>query len=208
MLCWITAWRCRRPSWQCRGWWDLLFLLLLITWCAKPCMSSTLKLARLATSWLSILAVSKLQVVRKTALFLPQDTLSSCSVRALREHCWLLPVIASKWQSQRLPRAGRLNHAWWGFAFLFFWSLFSFCPQTVKYTDPYRFNAVRKVKEHKGGQRKQNGRGSGQVGCGAFLPVSAGIKVTHWYINAEVREASPTFPASEIIYCGEMIQWP
>ena len=122
MLCWIAAWRCHHPPWQSCGWWDLLFFLLLITWCAKPCMSSTLKLARLSMSWLSILAVSKLQVVRKTALFLPQDTLSSCSVRALREHCWLLPVIAYKWQSQRLPRAGRLNQAWWGFAPFFFFS--------------------------------------------------------------------------------------
>lgn len=63
--------------------------------------------------------------------------------------------------------------------FCFFWSLFSFRLQTVKYRDLYRFNAVRKVKEHEGGHRKQNKRGSGQVGCGAFSPTSAGIKVTH-----------------------------
>lgn len=111
-------------------------------------------------------------VVRKKALFLPWDTLSSCSARAPREHCWLLPVIAYTWQSQRLPRLQSPNHVWWGFAFFFppsFLSVFSFCLQTVKHTDLYQFNTARKAKaEEEGGQREEKrkaGEGAGWVRC-------------------------------------------
>lgn len=67
----------------------------------------------------------------------------------------------------------------WSFALFPLRSLFSFCPQTVEYTDLYQFNAVRNIKEHEGGRGKQNGGGSGEVGPGAFSPVSAGIEVSH-----------------------------
>lgn len=140
---------------------------------------------------LSMPAVSKLQVVQETALLLPQDTLSSCSVRTSQEHCWFLPVIAYRLQSQKTSKCREF-----------------FCPQTVKYIDLYQFNAVREAKEHERGRRKQNGRGSRQVGRSAFSPMSTGIEVTHWYTNPEAQGASPTFPAKEIIYCTEMIQWP
>lgn len=79
----------------------------------------------------------------------------------------------------KTPKSREAESCLVGFClFFFFLSLVSFCPQTVNTTNLYWFNAVRKVKEHEGRQRKQHGWGSGQVGCGAFSPMSAGIKVT------------------------------
>lgn len=175
-------------------------------------------------SWLSIPALSKLQVVWKTILFLPKNILSSCSVRALQGHYWLLPVIAYRWQMQRTPRMQRLRPAWWSFGSglefcLFvcglgekslpdlFWGFVSILILSTDWKNkprPLCYNPVRRVKEQEGGQKAHSGPGSRQVGCGAFSPMRAGIKVTHWYINAEAWKASPTFPAREIIYYSEM----
>lgn len=61
----------------------------------------------------------------------------------------------------------------------FFWSVFSFRTRTVKDTDLYQLDTVRKVKAHEGGEGEEKA-GKGWVGCGASSPVSAGRAVTHW----------------------------
>ena len=104
--CWITASRCRHPPLQSCGWWDPLFLLLLITGCAKPCVPSTLKLAHLLMSWLSVLALSKLSSCPRTPC--PPDPSEN-----IDDWCNCLEV------AKPLPWAGRWNHAWWGFPFFF-----------------------------------------------------------------------------------------
>lgn len=100
--------------------------------------------------------------------------------------------------------ASRESEPWLeGFCFIFFGSLLF--PSTD--WKIHRSVSVQFSKESNRTQRKTKPTEcGGQAGFGASSPMKTGINVTHSCISA--GRAFPAFPASKIIYCSEMTQWP
>lgn len=103
----------------------------------------------------------------------------------LTPSCNCLHVAKSK-----TPKTGEPRSCSVGFClFFFFWSVFSFCPQSVKCTALYQFNTVRKVRAHEGGQREEKGQGRGRLGAVRVHPWAQGLQ---WLTDmATLRHGEP-----------------